>query len=226
MIRGLIFDFDGLILDTEVPDYAAWQEVFVEHGTTLPLDTWTPLIGTHEGTFDVYAYLEEQIGRPVEREAIRERRRARVHALILAQTVLPGVEAYISEAKQRGIKVGVASSSSREWVEGHLERLGLHVHFDAFRTRDDVGRVKPDPALYLAALAALGITADEAIAFEDSRNGLIAAKAADIFTVAVPNLMTQDLDLTGADVRLASLTEMPLTNLLAIAESQQDMHSS
>lgn len=224
MIRGLIFDFDGLILDTEVPDFAAWQEMFAEHGVALPREEWTPLIGTHGGAFDIYGYLETHAGQPIDRADIRERRRARFHALIEAEAILPGVEAYIAAAKARGMRVGLASSSSREWVVGHLSRLGLHAHFDAIKTSDDVPQVKPDPALYWAALDTLGLRPDEAIALEDSRNGIAAAKAAGMFCVTIPNAMTRDLDLSAADLRLTSMAEIPLAELVKIAENAVATH--
>ena len=220
MIRGLIFDFDGLILDTELPDFEAWQEMFVEHGASLPLEAWTPLIGT-VSAFDLYDYLEQQAGRAIDRADVQERRRVRYHELVLKQAILPGVEDYIREAKARGMKVGLASASWGDWAPGHLERLGLHVHFDAIKTAADVERVKPDPALYLTALDALGLDATEAIALEDSPNGIAAAKAAGLFCVAVPNAMTRDLDVRAADLRLPSLADMPLAHLLKIAENRR-----
>ncbi len=219
MIRGLIFDFDGLILDTELPDFESWQEMFVEHGASLPLSAWAPLIGT-ASSFDLYDYLEQQAGRTIDRADVRERRRRRFHERVIEQRILPGVEECIGEAKRRGLKIGLASASSPDWVLGHLARLGLHVHFDAVKTSADVERVKPDPALYRAALDALGLDATEAIALEDSPNGIAAAKAAGLFCVAIPNAMTRDLDLRAADLHLASLADLPLAQLLEIAENR------
>lgn len=220
MIRGLIFDFDGLILDTELPDFESWQEIFIEHGAALPHSAWAPLIGT-ASSFDLYDYLEQQAGRPIDRADVRERRRRRFIERVVAQAILPGVEECIAAAKRRGMKVGLASASSADWVLGHLERLGLHAHFDAVKTAADVERVKPDPALYLAALDALGLAADEAIALEDSPNGIAAAKAAGLFCIAIPNAMTRDLDVSAADLRLASLAAMPLAQLLTVVENRR-----
>jgi HAD superfamily hydrolase (TIGR01509 family) len=225
MIRGLIFDFDGLILDTELPDFEAWQEMFIEHGATLSLSAWTPLIGT-ASAFDLYDYLEREAGRPIDRADVQERRRRRFHERVVNQAILPGVERCIIDAKARGMKVGLASASSADWVVGHLERLGLHVHFDAIKTANDVERVKPDPALYRAALAALGLAADEAIALEDSPNGIAAAKAAGLFCVAIPNAMTRDLDTGAADLHLTSLAEMPLAELLQVVENRRTGESA
>lgn len=220
MIKALIFDFDGLILETEEPEFLAWQEIYAEHGGALPFERWSSLIGTADAVFDVYAELETQHGSPVDREAIRQRRRQRVADLIATRTILPGVRDYIATARELGLKIGVASSSRREWVCGHLERLAIHAHFDAIICSDDVARTKPDPALYLTALTALGAAPHEAIALEDSPNGVAAARRAGIFCVAVPNALTRQLPLEEADLRLASLAEMPLETLLAYVEAR------
>ncbi len=218
MIRAVIFDFDGLILDTEVPEFLAWQEVYEAYGCALPLATWATCIGTSSDAFDPYAYLEGQCGRPVDREAIRSRRQGRYDELLRAQLVLPGVQDYIADAKRLSLQLGVASSSSRAWVTGHLTRFGLSVHFDCIKCRDDVQRVKPDPALYQAVLDTLGLRADQAIALEDSPNGVAAAKGAGLFCVAVPNPLTRQLSLSHADLQLASLADLPLERLLVEAQ--------
>jgi HAD superfamily hydrolase (TIGR01509 family) len=219
MIKALIFDFDGLILDTESPDYQSWQETYQEHGCSLPLSEWAKWIGS-TGTFDPYGYLSEQLGRPVDRTAIRTRRRARYAELMTGQSVLPGVQAYILTAERLGLKLGVASSASRVHVHGNLERLGLRTHFDSVHCADDVERVKPDPALYRAALRALDVTADQAIALEDSPNGVLAAKRAGLFCVAVPNALTRQLSLDLADLELESLAGLPLENLCELVDKR------
>jgi len=214
VIKALIFDFDGLILDTETPEYQSWQEIYREHGCDLSLAKWGECIGT-ANVFDPYAYLEEQCGRAMDRAAIQEKRRARFKQLMHGQPLLPGVEAYIQDAKRLGLRLGVASSSSRAWVEGHLRRFQIDTFFNCTNCSDDVERVKPDPALYLRALDKLGVHADEAIVFEDSPNGALAARRAGIFCVIVPNTLTQQLPFSAGDLRLASLSSLPLEKLLS-----------
>jgi HAD superfamily hydrolase (TIGR01509 family) len=143
------------------------------------------------------------------------RRLARERELAEALPVLPGIEEWRAEARRLGLKLGIASSSTRRWVEGHLERLELG-GWDCIRCREDVARPKPDPDLYLAVLECLGIGPAEAIAVEDSFNGLTAAKAAGLFTVAVPCSLTAHMDLGAADLRLDSLAERSLAEVLAI----------
>src|SRR5688572_22101960 len=125
MIRALVFDFDGVILDTETADFTSWREVFVNHGAELSMEIWSQNVGTAPGSFDIYAHLTSLTTRTVEIEAIRVVRRARNDALIAGEAIMPGVEAWLAEAQRLGLKLGIASSSPSDWVEGHLERLGL-----------------------------------------------------------------------------------------------------
>lgn len=221
MMQALIFDFDGLILDTEVPDYQCWQELYAEHGTSLPLETWASNIGLAAGHFDPHTHLENTVGRSIDRARMTAKRRARFLELLAEQAILPGVESYISEGKQRGLKIGLASSSDSDWVVGHLTRLGLVEQFDCIRCADHVSKAKPDPELYLAVLKAFGLPASQAIAFEDSPNGITAAKRAGLFCVTVPNPMTSQLSLSHADLRLTSMAEMSLADLLTMAHKSK-----
>jgi len=211
--RALVFDFDGLILDTEGPEFKAWQEIYAAHGCHLALETWAVCIGTR-GAFDPYADLAALAGRALDTAAIRAAHEARVGELIGLEPVRPGVRDYLNAARRLGLGLAVASSSSRQWVAGHLERLGLADRFDVLRCAEDVPRVKPHPDLYVAALDALGAAPVAAIALEDSPNGVLAAKRDGLFCVAVPNPLTAKLDLSAADIRLASLDELPLPALL------------
>ncbi|MDP9282313.1 MAG: HAD family hydrolase [Chloroflexota bacterium] len=215
MIRALVFDFDGLILETETPAYETWAAIYKEHGHVLPMDRWHAYIGSDTG-FDPAGHLATLVGEGFDRDATQTRRDARKTELIAALDVMDGVREYVADAKRLGLRLAVASSSSRTWVLGHLERLRLHAEWDAVRTREDVARTKPAPDLYLAAAEALGVEPHEAVAFEDSGNGIAAAKDAGLLCVAVPNALTGGMDLSRADLRLASLAEMPLERLLAV----------
>lgn len=220
-MQGLIFDFDGLIVDTELASFQTWQEVYREHGCSLPLTTYAQCIGS-PGAFDTHAHLESQLGRPLDRIAIKTRRRQRYVEMTQGQGVLPGIREYLTEAKQRGLKLAVASSSHREWVAGHLTRFGLDGYFDALRCADDAKRVKPDPELYQLALAALELSPEHAIAFEDSPHGVTAAKRAGLVCVAVPNAVTCQLPLDHADLCLTSFTDLSLGQLLTQVKQTRD----
>ena len=213
MIRAIVFDFDGLILDTEEPVYRSWLEVYEAHGETLPFERWVQIVGSTTAEFHPQRHLEERLGRPLSQEVV-DGRIGRRTEMILAQQVLPGILQYIDDASALGLKLGVASSSTRDWVSGHLERLGILGRFDCVRCRDDVNSAKPAPDLYIAVLDCLGVSPSEAFAIEDSPNGVIAAKQAGMLCVAIPNSITARLDLSQADLVLRSLSDLSLHDLL------------
>ncbi len=213
-IKALVFDFDGLLVDTEVPIFRAWQRIYREHGQELPLERWLTIIGTAAGPFDPVIDLAEKTGAKLVEAELKALEVLYYQEATALQQLLPGVLDYLVAARQLGLKTAVASSSTRKWVMDHLNRFGIGGHFDAIVCREDVKRTKPDPDLYLTALHRLEVSPKEAIAFEDSSNGVEAAKAAGLFCVAVPNPLTADLDLSQADLRLLSLDAMPLRDVI------------
>jgi HAD superfamily hydrolase (TIGR01509 family) len=217
-LRGLVFDFDGLIIDTEGPVYESWADVYRRHGQELSLDFWKTIVGRGSNYFDPVAELERRLGRPLEGEAIRAERRTRTQELVEALPLLPGVLSWRAEARSRGVRLGVASSSGRGWVTGHLDRLGLR-GWDCVRCLEDVQRPKPAPDLYLAVVDCLGLSPSQAIAIEDSVHGVEAAKAAGLYCVAVPSSLTGDHDLSRADLILSSLSEASFHEVAARAAS-------
>ena len=222
MIRAVIFDFDGLIVDTETPALRSWQEIFEEYGQELTMDWWTQFVGRGESG-DTTDHLEQLVGRPLDADDLRTRRRTRHIEMVQAQPILPGVEDRIAEAKALGLKLGVASSSPRLWVGGHLERLGLIHNFHTVRCRDDADVLvgKPDPAVYLAAMRDLDVAADGALALEDSPRGVQAARNAGAFTVAIPNGITRLMGDAGAHLTLDSMADMTLAEMSRIAEGRE-----
>jgi putative hydrolase of the HAD superfamily len=218
-IRGLLFDFDGLLIDTETPSRLAYEELYREHGHELPLDKWATLVGTIGAEFDPDAHLEQLVGTPLDRERMAQRLRARERELCDLEDLRPGIDDYLAEAERLGLKTAIVSSSTREWIARHLQRLDRVNSWDAIVAADgDVERAKPQPTLYLDALDALGLQPHEAIAFEDSLNGIRAAKSAGILCVAVPNPITETFALDEADLLLGSLEEVSLVELLDRAQ--------
>ena len=212
--KAIVFDFDGLILDTETTDYEAWQAMYRAYRVELPLSVWLPTIGDATQDFSIDQRLAELTGKPVDRIELRKRQKA-LHIEMLENALpMPGVENYIQTAERLGIRIGIASGSKRSWVISRLEQIGLADHFDTIVCRDDVGVAKPDPAAYLTAISNLGVSADQALALEDSLPGVKAAKNAGLFCVAVPGPMTKNLSFHEADIRIESLADIPLQELL------------
>ena len=214
MFKAIIFDFDGLIIDTEVPIYEAWRSVCRAYDVDLPLSTWAPYIGGGHDSFDVYDHLAEVTGRQVDRDRVRHTYQEALEALFAQSSPLPGVADYISSARDLGLRIGIASSSPRAWVQPKLEHVGMADMFDTVVCFDDVGSAKPNPASYLAALGNLGVTAQQAFALEDSPTGVQGAKNAGLLCVAVPGIMTGGLSFDHADMRIESLVSMSLEELL------------
>lgn len=213
--RAIVFDFDGLIVDTEQPIYEAYSSIFAELGASLPLSVWKDVIGQGVGNEAAFVHLESSIGREVDREAIRAEARARRRDVTLKLPPRDGAAELIAEAKDAGLTLAVASSSTHAWVDWHLDRLGLLPSFDAVCTRDDVGEPKPSPAVYCLALECLRMQPHEAFAIEDSPHGVTAAKAAGLRCVAAPNPLTANMDLRHADCVLPSLAGVSLSDVVA-----------
>jgi HAD superfamily hydrolase (TIGR01509 family) len=221
-VRALLFDFDGLILDTESPSLAGWRRVYEEHGHELTLDRWSAAVGT-VGGFDPLAHLESLVGSPLERDAIQARRLEHELSLVEAEELRPGVPEYLADAERLGLRKAIVSSGSRAWIDRHLTRLERLYGWEAIVTADgDEDRAKPRPTLYLEALGLLAVGPAEAIALEDSPNGIRAAKAAGIYCVGVPNPVTAGLGLDEADLVVDSLADLPLPELLRVRAEAED----
>jgi len=215
VIKALLFDFDGTVVDTESVDLRAWTEVFEAHGVAVPLERFALRIGTLTGP-DELDELDALLDAPCDRDAVTATRRARERELLELEPLRPGIRAYLDDARELGLLVGIVSSSSRSWIDLNIERLGIADAWAAVVCADgDTDRCKPSPALYVEALELLGVAADEAIAIEDSPNGIAAARAAGIFCVGFPNDVTSTLDLSSADLVVDSLEDVPLADLLA-----------
>lgn len=219
MIKAIIFDFDGLILDTETHEFEVLSEIFAEHKCELPLTIWGKLIGT-KSDFNPFTYLEEQAQKTLDHNDLSKLQKERFSRRIEKEKARPGVVNYLEAAKTLGLKIGLASSSNYEWVSSHLKRLNLLDHFECIRTSDHVHYVKPDPALYVEAAKCLGVNPEECIAFEDSANGALSAKRAGMKCVTVPNTVTRDLDFCDVDHSLESMAHMELKELVEFLDKQ------
>ena len=217
MIKAFIFDFDGIILDTETPECLVWQSIYREHGHEFPAHEWIKTVGGYGiSNFDAAEHLARLTQGQLDTVSLRARHQVETTAVITASPILPGVENIIYEAKKLGLKLAIASSSPHVWVDTHAKRLGIYDYFDKIICSDDVppGRTKPNPDLFLKALDQLKVRKSDAIVFEDSPNGVKAAQSAGIFVVAVTNPTTLSLTFEGEYLRLNSLADLRLGSLL------------
>jgi HAD superfamily hydrolase (TIGR01509 family) len=211
-LAAIVFDFDGLIVDTENPGFISWQEIYQEFGATLHIDDWRHATG-YVGGFDPAIHLEQLLGRHLDWSQIIPSREARNWELTIQATVLPGIEALFRGAREYQLRVGVASNSENDWVEGGLRRLGLRQYVDAVVSRDMVLNPKPAPDIYLKTVQTLQVEPDQAVALEDSEPGCRAAKNAGLKAVAIPNRFSERQDLSVADLIVKSATELTLDRL-------------
>ncbi len=219
-IRAIIFDFDGLIVDTESVGYQTWQELYAQHGHDLHLETYAQAIGTEfNDLYDPRRDLDALTGKALVWAELEIGRRARETELRESLVTLPGVVARLTEAREMGLPCAIASSSPLSWVGWWIDELGLRHHFHHLTTVDDTGKVKPDPSLFLHAAGRLGVEPENVLIFEDSINGLRAAQAAGMRCIAVPGPMTRHLNFEGAWRQIDSLDAVSLRDLQTEAEA-------
>lgn len=210
MLRALVFDFDGLIVDTETPIVEAYAEVHARHGFAFDMARFVAQIGHADYSFDPWT----AFGPVADKVGLENERRVISRARTLEQPVLPGVVELLEAGKAAGLKLAVASNSDHPWVEGNLQRLGLHSKFDFFACRGDVPNPKPEPDIYRHAVNQLGLRPCHAVALEDSDTGLKAARRAGLFTVGIPNPSTQGHHVhADAHWLVSSMAEVSLAEL-------------
>ena len=205
---AVLFDFDGVLVDTEWAIYDAWHRTFISNGHPLPLEIYTQCIGSDFATWSPKTHLEELTGSAFDWHDLDRRRQEEIVRDLADEGPMPGAVALLGKLKAQGIRTAVVSSSSHHWVDGWLERLDLTRWFETVVCRGDAERIKPAPDLYLEAVRRLGLTGDQCLVIEDSLNGIKAANAAGIPVWAVPNRVTACLDFSLASRVCGSLDEI------------------
>lgn len=195
---AILFDFDGVLVDTEWAIYQAWRRLFESHGQPLPLDIYTRCIGSDFDTWSPKLHLEDLTGRDFDWHDLDSRRQAEIMAELTGEGPMPGAVEWLEQLQAAGMACAVVSSSSHHWVDGWLDRLGLARFFRTTVCRGDAPAIKPAPDLYLCAAARLGYKPAECLVIEDSLNGVRAAEAAGMEVWAVPNRVTAALDFSSA----------------------------
>ena len=208
---AVLFDFDGVLVDTEWAIYQAWLATFQAHGHDLPLDVYTRCIGSDFATWSPKTHLEELSGLAFDWHDLDAKRQKAIMADLAGEGTMPGVMALLENLTAQGIRRAVVSSSSHHWVDGWLEKLAFAEHFETVVCRGDAPQIKPAPDLYLEAAKRLGLEPKDCLVIEDSLNGMHAAKAAGMCVWIVPNRVTAGLDFSCADRIFPSLSEFILS---------------
>lgn len=213
MVKALVFDFDGTIIDTETLWFQAFKEVLLEdYNIHLPLEEFAKVIGTTDEL--LYSYIDSQSNSSISHDVLNEKVRQRLNISKKELILRDGIEELLMEAQHKGLKIGIASSSDRKWIEEFLEQLQIRGYFSVIKSKDDVTKVKPDPELYIKAIQELGVLPHEAIAFEDSINGSMAAIDAGLKVVVIPNDVTRFLQFDHRALLYKSFRDVVLERLI------------
>jgi len=207
--EAVIFDFDGTMVDTEWVIYEEVQRIFHDEGQELPLEEYSKCIGSSYETWSPQDYLEELTGKTYDWEKLRTARDKRIYARMEGQELIPGVQEALDFTKEQGLRLAVVSSSSHDWVDKWLAKLGIEHCFESVTCRGDAPRIKPAPDLFLKGAERLNLDPSKCLVLEDSRNGMIAANNAGMSVFAVPNRVTAGSDFSEALERLTSIKQFP-----------------
>lgn len=196
--EAILFDFDGTLVDTEWQIYLAWKHFYAREGQELPIEVYVQCIGSDFDTWSPKTHLENLTGRAFDWEALDLSRNKEIRASLAGQGAVEGVRELLDKLSGK-VPMAVVSSSSHDWVDGWLERLDLTSYFDATICQGDAPRIKPAPDLYLQAAKVVGLSPEKCLVIEDSVNGCLSAKAADMQAYALPNRITRVSDFSLAD---------------------------
>lgn len=204
---AVLFDFDGVLVDTEWAIYQSWKRVFEGHGQHLPLEIYTHCIGSDFATWSPKTHLEELTGGSFDWHDLDARRQEEIMRDQTHEGPMYGANDLLKHLGVKPVPCAVVSSSSHHWVDGWLEKLGLAPHFQTTVCRGDAPRIKPAPDLFLEAAKRLEAPPAECLVIEDSLNGVLSAKAAGMSAWAIPNRVTAGLDFSPADRVFRSLAD-------------------
>lgn len=214
MIKAIIFDFDGTIIDTETAWYIVFKDAYKQYGVDLSLETYSQCLGTNLESFNPYTYLMTHYNISIDLDEFRKSIHNNYSKLIDNEVVRPGILNLLQEAQAARLKIGLASSSHRDWIDKFVDLLELDGYFECYCTADTVKNVKPNPELYLQALQQLGVQPSEAIAIEDSPNGAKAAVAAGLHTIVIKNPLTKQLPFSPGHHTIEALEHYTLQELM------------
>jgi HAD superfamily hydrolase (TIGR01509 family) len=212
--RGILFDLDGVLADTERLHWTAYRALLGEYGLDIPLEEYRHRF-IAEGGGPEWACRHYRL--PLTPEELRGRKAPRYRALLEADLrERPGARAALRRLRGGGYRLAVATNSLRDEVDFVLGRLGMRDLLDAVVAREDYLRAKPAPDAYLTAAAALGLEPAACVVVEDTARGVRAARAAGIPAIAVPHDLTFDNDFTGCVRRLPGLDALTAELLAAL----------
>jgi HAD superfamily hydrolase (TIGR01509 family) len=212
-VQAIIFDFDGLLMDTESTSFLSWQYEWNQWGLTLEA---AGFFVNHGGdvTEDRYAMLAAAVGPRFDRAVSHRRREAYREKLNEHLDLADGLKGWLDEAVSLELRLAVASSSPLDWLTAHLGRVGVLDWFDVLAGGDEVRQHKPAPDVYQLALSRLSLRGAAALAVEDTAHGVTAAHSAGMRCIAIPNPFVAPEHVRHADLVLSSASQLGLATAL------------
>jgi HAD superfamily hydrolase (TIGR01509 family) len=217
---AVIFDFDGVILDSETPEYESHRRIYERCGASLTVEEWCDCIGIYADGHEErwHTRLCERVGQaPTPEEYEAERRRHFV--ALVPREPRRGIRELLEALRDSDVPTAIASSAPARWVVPAAERIGMAPLFRTIVSGSDVAHGKPAPDVYLEAARRLGVDPARAVAIEDSGPGLASARAAGLKTVAIPHWLTERHELSGADLRVAHAGELTVARLATLLKA-------
>jgi HAD superfamily hydrolase (TIGR01509 family) len=220
VLEAVVFDFDGVVLDSETPEFESHRRTFERWGARLTVDEWCDHIGTYRENHEEHWFLQlcERSGRAVDHDAYDSEKRKLFLDLVPPEP-MRGIRELLEALREADVPTAIASSSVARWVVPTVERMGLRPLIRAIVTGDEVVKRKPAPDVYLEALRRLGAAASRSVAIEDSASGVASAGAAGLTVVAIPHWLTERHDLDAAHLRVAHAGELSVARLVTLVSS-------
>ncbi|RJS82417.1 HAD family phosphatase [Methanophagales archaeon] len=208
MIKAIIFDLDGVLLDSVERDMAITIRVFNEFGYSITRSDEEHIIGWHPA--DRISFFAKKFNIPEQEQRLIVEHEKRLYRELWDSTskLLPGVKQTLDILKDKGHILAIATTSTRDSVSKFIRKFRLHGYFTLILAREDVCSRKPDPDIYIKARDKLGYSTEEIIVVEDTEIGVSAAKSAGLTCVAVPNKYTKSQDFSLADYVINSIAEL------------------
>lgn len=214
MIKALVFDLDGTIIDTEKSIFESYKQAFQYYNFDLTLDVWSQWVGGVGTPQKACHYVGEETGQEINYDKIQQIHKEAFFQLIKEEKPLPGVLDMLESGKRAGLKIGLATNSNSDWANYFLQTLKINDYFDNVFTFDHVKQPKPDPEIYKKSVDYFHIVPHEAIAFEDSIIGSLAAKDAQLYTIAIPSKLTKEESFEHVDLKVDSMKHLNLHELI------------
>jgi putative hydrolase of the HAD superfamily len=222
-LKAIFFDFDGIIVHSKGIEYESWRRVYSVFDCTLNIKKWIKIIDNIQGVYDpaliLFSECLYRYHRKINRKTVRTLQANLYNSMLSHLNAISGVIDIIKDCSKHKVLIGLASNTTKEKAAYHLKRLKIYKYFNVIVCKEDVVNKKPSPDIYNLLLQKLKLKPEQALVFEDSPTGILAAKTANIMCISVPNKITKYLDLSGADLKIDKFKNLNYTKIYNMFEA-------